>query len=139
MKNIKAEAMRWLEQAEHDLDAAKKNLEILKFYSDTCFLAEQAAQKALKAFLYFKGKRYVLIHSVAALVEAILEYDKEFEPLIKYGRKLDQYYIPTRYPDALAPPAIPFETYAKEQAEEALKYAQEIFNLIKGKIKCEMK
>lgn len=135
MKNLKAEAMRWLEQAEHDLDAAKKNLEILKFYSDTCFLAEQAAQKALKAFLYFKGKRYVPIHSVVALVEAILEYDKEFEPLIKYGRKLDQYYIPTRYPDALASPAVPFETYTKEQAEEALKYAEEILKLVKGKIK----
>ena len=134
MKNAKQEAIRWLEQAEHDLDAAKKNLEILKFYSDACFLAEQAAQKALKAFLYFKGKRYVPIHSVGALVETILEYDKEFESLINYGRKLDQYYIPTRYPDALAPPAVPFETYTREQAEEALKYAEEIFNLVNKKI-----
>lgn len=134
MKNPKENGLRWLEQAKHDLEVAEKNLEILGFYSDACFIAEQAAQKALKAFLLFKGERYILIHSVGELAESAFKYDNDFEQLIKYSRKLDQYYIPTRYPDALAPPAIPYKSYSKEEAKEAVRFAKEIITLVEAKI-----
>jgi len=52
MKNSKANSLRWLDQAKHDLEVAEKNLEVLGFYSDVCFMTEQASQKALKAYLY---------------------------------------------------------------------------------------
>ena len=32
---------------------------------------------------------------------------------------LDQYYVPTRYPNAL-PGGVPFETYGRDQAEKAV-------------------
>jgi HEPN domain-containing protein len=134
MKNPKENGLRWLEQAGHDLEAAKKNLEVLEFYSDACFMAEQASQKALKAFLLFKGERYVLVHSVNELVRQAVLYDQDFENLAKSGSILDQYYIPTRYPDALASPAIPYKSFTRKQAEEAVKIAKKILCLVRDKI-----
>jgi HEPN domain-containing protein len=50
MKPSRDAAQRWLRQAEHDLRIARGHHERAD-YSDACFMAEQAAQKALKAFL----------------------------------------------------------------------------------------
>jgi HEPN domain-containing protein len=50
MKPGRDAAQRWLRQAEHDLRIAGGHHERAD-YSDACFMAEQAAQKALKAFL----------------------------------------------------------------------------------------
>jgi len=43
------EAQRWLKQALHDRDAARLNREH-GFHEHACFLAQQSAEKALKAF-----------------------------------------------------------------------------------------
>ncbi|MBM3253273.1 MAG: HEPN domain-containing protein [Candidatus Omnitrophica bacterium] len=134
MKNPKGNSLRWLDQAKHDLEVAEKNLELLNFYSDACFLAEQASQKALKAYLYFKGERYITIHSVRELIVLSSKYDKEFEKFIEYGMILDSYYIPTRYPDALAPPAVPYKSYTKKEATEAVNSAREIIRFVETNI-----
>lgn len=134
MKNPKENGLRWLSQAEHDLASAINNLEKVKFYSDACFMAEQASQKALKAYLFSKGERYVLSHSVKQLVDFCIRYDTKFSHLTEYGMILDKYYIPTRYPDALAPPAVPYQSYTEKEAREAVKYAEEIIGLVKKKI-----
>ena len=120
---------RWLRQAEHDLAVACRHSE-QGDYSDACFMAEQASQKALKAFLIFQGQRSVTIHSVAQLAEHCSQMDPDFTAHILPGRILDQYYIPTRYPDAIAPPAVPFETYTPEQGEKAVAAAQAIVSLV---------
>lgn len=125
MKQKKLEAYRWLKQAKHDLLVANRNIED-KFYADACYSAEQAAQKALKAYLYFQGERFVWEHSVRELVKRCLKFQLSFQKFEDLGKILDQYYIPTRYPDALAPPAVPYESYTKKEAEEAVKIAKEI-------------
>jgi len=106
MKPTPETAIRWLRQAEHDLTIAQNHRK-QGDYSDACFMAEQASQKTLKAFLMAKGQRSVPIHSVAQLAERCSDIDPDFKRLIAAGRILDQYYIPTRYPDALAPPVVP--------------------------------
>jgi HEPN domain-containing protein len=119
MKPGRETALRWLRQAEHDLRIARGHQE-RGDYSDTCFMAEQAAQKALKGFLMAQGQRSVPVHSVAQLAERCAQFDADFAAHVTAGRLLDQYYIPTRYPDALAPPAVPFESYTQEQGERAV-------------------
>ena len=42
--------------------------------------------------------------------------------------------LPTRYPDALADPAVPFESYTREQATQALHVAQGILEAVKRKV-----
>ncbi len=126
------ERKRWLEQAEYDLEAAKALFEA-KIFSYTCFLAEQSAQKSLKAYLYFKGERFVWEHSVQKLAEKCASYDKEFERFIEIGGILDRFYLATRYPDAVAPPALPYELYSPKEAEHSLQLAQQILNFVKAK------
>lgn len=133
MKNQIGEAQRWFRQAEHDLKVAQKHLKG-KFFSDACFMAEQSSQKGLKAYLFFMGERFVLSHSVTKLASDCAKKDKEFEAIIDCGKMLDKYYIPTRYPDALAGPSAPFEVYTQSEAEEALKYATKILDLVGKKI-----
>jgi HEPN domain-containing protein len=133
MKPDRETARRWLRQAEHDLRIARGHQE-RGDYSDACFMAEQAAQKALKGFLMAQGQRSVPIHSVAQLAERCGQFDADFAVHVTSGRLLDQYYIPTRYPDALAPPAVPFESYTQEQGERAVTAVQTIVTLVRQKV-----
>ncbi len=133
MKENFLNASRWLKQAVHDLERAKLDLKEA-FYSDACFLSEQASQKALKAFLFFTGERAVPIHALVKLVNESAKKDKKFESLMEAARILDKYYIPTRYPDALPMPAVPFEEYDIKDAREALECAGRIISLVSKKI-----
>jgi HEPN domain-containing protein len=134
MKRAKENGLRWLRQAKHNFEVTKKHLKNNDF-SDACFMAEQTAQVTLKAFLYFRGERFVNIHSITELVKKSGEFSDDFTGLLAGAGKLDQYYIPTRYPDALAGNIIPAEAYMREQAEDALEIAQKILDLVKNKMK----
>lgn len=134
MKPSPEAGLRWLRQAEHDLDVAQKH-RAGENYSDACFMAEQASQKALKGFLIAQGRRSIPIHSVAQLTEERSQIDNDFSNHIAPARILDQFYIPTRYPDALAPPAVPFESYTKEQGGKAVQAARAIVSLVRQKLR----
>lgn len=133
MKHPIEELKRWLKQAKHDLEAAEIDLKN-KFFADACYSAEQAAQKALKGYLYSKGSPLVWKHSVKELVAECSGYDNTFSDLFEAGKILDQYYIPTRYPDVLAPPAVPFESYTENQAVEAVELAKKILAKVESAI-----
>ena len=133
MKPSREAGLRWLRQAEHDLKVAQR-LQLQGDYSDACFMAEQASHKALKAFLMAQGQRSIQIHSVAQLAEKCSQVDRDFAGQITPGRILDQYYIPTRYPDALAPPAVPFESYTREQGESAVLAAESMLSVVAQKL-----
>lgn len=134
MKPSPEAGLRWLRQAEHDLAVAQKH-QAGQNYSDACFMAEQASQKALKGFLIAQGRRSIPIHSVAQLAEQCSQIDNDFSNHIAPARILDQYYIPTRYPDALAPPAVPFESYTKEQGAKAVQAARAVVSLVRQKLR----
>lgn len=133
MKNSLEEAKRWLKEAEKDLEAAVI-LKDRELFHLSCFHSEQCAQKALKSYLYFKGERYITIHSVGKLALKATEFDKEFNQILNIAGRLDRYYIPTRYPDALAFPAVPSESFHIEDAEQAINEASLILNLVRRKI-----
>ncbi len=130
MKRPRETAIRWFRQAGHDLEIAKRLEE--ESPADACYYAEQASQKTLKAFLYFHGSRGQPEHSVVFLAERCAEVDPSFNAFVSHGHILDQYYIPTRYPDALADPAVPFESYSVAQAAEAIRMASEIVDKVRS-------
>lgn len=66
MRRPKAEARRWLAQAENDLAFAELGLRE-GFFAQTCFICQQAAEKALKALCYLRGDRVVLGDSLDGL------------------------------------------------------------------------
>ena len=58
MKEI---AIKWLKQGLHDLEMARKNVEI-GGYDVAAFLAHQSVEKLLKALFAIKGKEIPKIH-----------------------------------------------------------------------------
>ncbi len=89
----------WLDEALDDL-AAAEDLYRLGRYSEACFFSHQAAEKAVKAALIKKLKRYEAIHSVAELLRRLATRVSVPQDLIQKDEKLDRFYIPTRYLNA---------------------------------------
>jgi len=131
--NSKKEAERWLKQSQRDLDDAKY-VSGGKRYNLTCFLAQQAAEKALKAYLYSKGNAEVWGHSAAELCADSVAHDSDFSKLKSKAASLDKYYIPTRYPNGL-PGGIPSDVYQEGDARQAILFADEIIRFIDVKIR----
>jgi HEPN domain-containing protein len=123
------EAHRWLTQAGHDADAAALNARE-GYAALACFLAQQAAEKALKAYLYGQGERLVVGHATYLLLKRCQTYENSFLELQDVCRRLDQYYIPTRYPNGL-PGGIPHEVYTPDQAEEAIAGTRRVLDQVK--------
>lgn len=97
-----------------------------------CFLSQQAAEKALKAFLCLEGNQLVWGHSVAELVDDATSADASFEALREKGSLLDRFYIPTRYPNGL-PGGIPSESFNAKDPQEAMLAAKDIIDTVAGK------
>jgi len=117
------EGQRWLDQAIQDLKWAR-HLADEGGWHIACFLAQQVAEKALKAFLYAQGEEVVIGHSVARLGASAEKYEPGFSDRVRRWSLLDGYYITTRYPNGL-PDGIPADVYNKEAAAGAVKLAEE--------------
>lgn len=129
------EGSRWLQQANEDLRWARHLLKEGGYYL-ACFLAQQVAEKALKAFLYAQGEEVVIGHSVRRLTEEAAIWDSAFSDLAVRWGILDTYYIPTRYPNGL-PDSIPAQVYTQEIAREAVNLAEEVVTFVTGCLRRE--
>ena len=118
MKNSEKDGRRWLSQAENDLGAARLMADG-GFHAQACFMSHQVAEKALKALAYYRGDRYVTGHSLLELLHEIISTYPDMSQFESLMGTLNQFYVPTRYPDAL-PGGTPFETYNQRQAQESV-------------------
>jgi len=118
MNAHQVEAKRWFSQAQADL-AVVRTLRSAGHYAAACFHAQQSAEKALKAVLFSQGSRVVLGYSVRELARQCEALDPAFTKVVGEAAILDQFYIPTRYPNGLPVPAVPSETYTAAQADAA--------------------
>jgi len=119
----------WLAQAKRDLDHAVHAREHEDF-EWSCFSAQQAAEKAVKAvFLYLHGEGWG--HSVSALLRALGKNVDVPPKLLEAAKILDKHYIPTRYPNGFER-GIPADYYTEKEAKEAIKNAREIIRFCQG-------
>lgn len=132
MKDSHGEAVRWLRQAENDLEFAEVALRE-EFYHQACFLSQQAAEKALKAVLYAGGERVVLGHSVVELSRRLVAGIPELARLLESAGALDQYYVATRYPNGL-PGGVPFEAFGEQQARRAIEEAADFISFARRRL-----
>lgn len=121
---MKSRSLDWYRQAVSDLIWARESVAGGHF-AQGCFVSQQVAEKGLKALALHRGADEARGHSVTELVRA-LQINDEVE---KAARRLDQYYISTRYPDAF-PSGAPFEYFTEEQAKEAIKFAELIMQRV---------
>jgi HEPN domain-containing protein len=133
-KNIE-EARRWLATAEDDLDSARILKKEGKF-AHSCFHAQQAGEKAIKAVWYFADAD-PWGHSIKKLIEDLQEVNarlfRSVKPLIQSGAVLDRFYVPTRYPNGL-PEITPKEAFFNEDAEASLKSSAAILRKVRSLI-----
>lgn len=114
----------WFLQARRDLEQAEASLRDER-HEWACFAAHQAAEKAVKA-LHLDCDQDAWGHVARLLRELPLEVPRE---LVEKGKVLDNFYVPTRYPNGhTAGP--PFEHYGPLQSEEAVRYAREILDFV---------
>ena len=128
-----ASSLRWLNQAEADFDAAQDSLKS-EHFEWACFQAQQASEKALKAFLFSHGLRAIITHSTSELLIEAQKY-VPFDIPQKYAKTLDSYYIPTRYPNGRPGRSIPARYYSKEDATICINYAESILKNVKKYMK----
>jgi len=130
----KEEALRWFTHAKDEFVDADELRKRERFYL-ALFHFQQAADKALKAYLFMNVKSVEVFytHSIADLLNIAIEINNKFDNIMS-SKKLDQYYIPTRYPNGL-PGGIPSRYYDDpKEAEEAMIMAKNVMNLIEEEI-----
>jgi HEPN domain-containing protein len=115
----------WMKKAEHDLKSAKIILSSgEELYDSVCFHSQQLAEKALKALFTARNIEFPKTHNLLLLSNLLLDadvmqYSEELESLTKYA-------VESRYPGDYVEPE-------REEAEEALRIASEIYELVKNK------
>jgi len=134
-RDARSEGLRWLEQAEADREGARLLFEGGSYHL-ACFIAQQVAEKVVKAFLYGQGEEFVIGHSVEALCRWAAEFDADFGRLRESVAPLDGYYLPTRYPNSL-PDSIPARIYTHAVAQEALHLTDQALRLVQEKLRGE--
>lgn len=120
----------WLGYSQRDLDTAVLNHKYGGYTDTTCYFTHQTAEKALKSFLILKGVLdFPRTHVLPALLAQCQDLNAKFKDLKKAIKILDGYYIETKYPADLP------RDYSKEEAEEAIRLAEQVLTFVKKLVK----
>ncbi len=122
----------WFRQAEADLKHAQHALDTGD-YEWSCFAAQQAAEKALKA-VYQKQGMEAWGHTVTVLMGSLPAQNRPSGELLDSARILDKHYIPSRYPNGFDSGA-PTDFYTREEAEGAIDHASKIVEFCRNQIR----
>lgn len=121
----------WWRQAEADLRHARNALADGD-YEWSCFAAQQAAEKAIKA-LFQKLGMDAWGHTLTVLIGNLPSTIQPPTELIDYARILDKHYIPTRYPNGFDSGA-PTDFYTSIEAQYAIQCAESILEFCRHQI-----
>lgn len=122
------EARRWLAQAKQSLSDAVYARDGGRHHL-ACFLSQQAAELAVKGYLYAQGMEDPWGHSVAELCDAAVEFNPDFATIRGDCASLDKHYIPTRYPNGL-PGGIPADAFDADDSAAAVSRAETILGFV---------
>jgi HEPN domain-containing protein len=111
----------WLATARQDLRLARQLT--AEMPNVACFHAQQAAEKAVKAGLVAHAGDAARDHAIVALLAEAETFAAVAPALLDRARRLDKFYVATRYPDALGglDPTIMF---GESEATEAVGWAE---------------
>lgn len=119
----------WLEQAARDLEQARSSQRDGR-HEWACFAAHQSAEKAVKALHLACGQEAWGQVTARLLTELPARPPAQ---LVEKARVLDNFYVPTRYPNG-HPEGAPFEHYGPIQSDEAIRYADEILAFVRDQM-----
>lgn len=117
----------WWRQATSDIESARYNLEG-KHLDVASFLAQQAAEKALKALRMRELREIIKTHDLVKLAKDV----KAPINIVDNCANLNPVYIDTRYPDYAD--TIPAELYSEKAVENFIAAAEEVLAWTKKKL-----
>ena len=89
------------------------------YLEDLCFDAQQAAEKAIKAWLIHLGMRFPYTHDLAELLTIVEQTGQVIPERVRGAARLSDYAVEPRYPGL-------FEPVTPEEYEEAVAIAGEV-------------
>ena len=98
------------------------------YLEDLCFDAQQAAEKAIKAFLVHRGVRFPYVHDLTALLTLVEQGERAVPQSIRQSARLTRYAVATRYPGVSEP-------VTQKEYEEALILAEDVVHWVEGILK----
>jgi len=118
---------QWLRIAHRDLLTAKQGFDAGIVITETiCYHCQQAAGKALKAFLVRYQVEFSKTHNIITLLNLCSSVDASFQKLEK-ADDLTDYAVEIRYPDDWYEPSL-------EEANKAFQLAQKVVEFVKLKL-----
>jgi HEPN domain-containing protein len=115
---VELQVSRWLAKSAGDLAAAEALSRADGFHADhICFLAQQAAEKAVKAALLAAGDDLPRTHDLGYLLDLLGESEPTLAAALRPTEELTPYAVQLRYPNDL-PPVTP------RDADAALRLAR---------------
>ena len=111
--------MQWLEKAAEDLHSADVLFGV-GIIANTCYHCQQAAEKALKAYLCMVGVEIPHTHNLSLLCKECLEHNADFSEIFRISSSLTKYATATRYPGD--------NLLNKEEAETAIQNAGRVLH-----------
>lgn len=111
---------QWMTSAEGDLRLARLASEDTGIGPEySCFHAQQAAEKALKAVLLSRGREFPYTHDIEELLRLAEEAGLPLPESVRQADVLTPFAIETRYPGY-------WEEIREEEEAEALRIASEV-------------
>jgi HEPN domain-containing protein len=133
-------AKLFIKRAEMDLKSAKVLLDN-DIYPDSIYHSQQCIEKAVKAVLVLNDM-VIRKHIVSAIFKKVVRklsdevWKEKLLNLISKIEKLEEHWVLPRYPEPIGDEIWnPLDNYTKEDAEECLKDAEEVLNVIKEFLK----
>lgn len=122
---VKREIVRqWVAKAEQDIKASEALLEAEPpFLYPSCFHAQQAAEKYLKALLTWHQIEFPKTHSIEQLLDLARQADAETAASLRDAAVLSPYGVDIRYPGEQPEPNL-------EETQQAVELARKVRNSV---------
>lgn len=125
----------WITKARHDLEAAARLLDVPVLLDIVAYHCQQAAEKALKAFLFWNDQPFRKTHDLEELLSLCIQIDSSLEGLAEDALILTPMATEFRYPgDLLEPPL----NEVREALHLANKCLQAVLSRLPQKVREEL-
>ncbi len=117
--------LEWLNRARSNLARARHRIPET-YLEDSCFDAQQAAEKAIKAVMVFRDLEFPYIHDLARLIDILESAGDPIPDAVRRAGRLTRYATATRYPGLEEPVTEREHAEAVEIAEAVLHWAESL-------------
>lgn len=128
-RSVPGTVQDWLARAKGHLALAQQPKPEGAFWEDQCFLAQQAAEKALKAIYQHRGLLFRYTHDLEELGKGLEDHGVSIPFVVKEAVILTRYAFETRYPGPFEPVTIAEYQEAVHLATAVVAWAEGIITL----------